>query len=66
GQPSLLGRSTLSESVRRYITSDRLSNLLIAVTLGLVLGTLALVLTPLWALATVAGLLLVVLMISYG
>lgn len=64
GQPAPLGRSTLSESVRQYVMSDRLSNLLIAITLGLVLGSTAIVISPMWSLAIVGGLLLIVLLIA--
>lgn len=53
----MLGRSTLSEGVRTSLSSETLAHVLIAGTLGMVLGTVAIVVSPVWALAIVGALL---------
>lgn len=63
GQPSMLGRSALSESVLDYLSSERLSQVLIAASVGLVLGVVAIVVSPLWALAVGAGFLALIFLI---
>lgn len=63
GQPSMLGRNTLSESVIDYLSSETLSQVLIATSVGLVLGVVAIVVSPLWALAIGGGFLALIFLI---
>ena len=60
----MLGRTTLSEGVRTSLSSETLSHVLIAGTLGMVLGTVAIVASPIWALALVGVLLVAVFFIT--